>query len=464
MVLVLAVVAGLGSLASGQTAGDVQARDDLIAAQEALLNVYRCRFDIDTQVVPGGCRDGSPIEAASEPDRLAGTPTGAEIAQRDRLAAQQEELLNVYRCQLDIDTQVVPGGCSDGAPNPVAAVIGVPSTPPMGRCTHAIDDGVYEWEECAWETYWENTRHNFSLSDQEAQALIDKIWAEVDVAGKPAQPPTNSLVPVGSTCATVIDGGIIIGCYLPDRHHIRRLDAFVRTLLHETAHALVSGFPSVEACRAETDAHAYNTCTHNDVFRCTAEYLYTRYAQIEEAGVCGTAPPTASEPDNRHSWNSDATADGHLAWVPVFTHTMSFPLDNSDAWLIVRCRDGDLDVFLSIQHGYLAGQFARNNRIPVLHAFVPRDYWSLDDQRREDFLDANGTWRNWGESTNNRGAFLPEDDQEDFVIKAAQRENPWIMLMVRDFDDSTFGTFVFETANALRHIRPVTEQCGWTWN
>ncbi len=464
MGLVLAVLAGVGSAAGGQTVGDVRVRDDLIAEQEALLNVYRCRFDIDTQVVAGGCGDGRPVEAAAVPVPFAGAPSAAEIAVRDRLVAKQEELLNVYRCRFDIDTHVVPQGCSNGVPNPVAAMINVPAEPPSGRCAHAVDDGVYEWEECAWANYWENSDFNYSLSDREAQVLIDKIWAEVNVEGKPAKPPTNSLVPAGSLCATGTEGGIIIGCYLPDRHHIRRLDAFVRTLLHETAHALVAGTPSVESCRAETDTHAYNTCTHNDVFRCAAEYLYTRYAQIKEAGVCGTVPPATRAPDNRHSWNSDTTADGYLAWVPVFTHTMSFPFEDADAWLIVRCRDDDLDVFLSIQYGYLVGQFIRNNRIPVLHAFLPRDYWSWDEQRQGDFLDANSTLSDWGESTNNRGAFLPENDQEDFINEAVRQENPWIMLSVQDSFDLPFGTFIFETANAHRHIRPVTEHCGWTWS
>ena len=47
--------------ASAQTVKDVEDRDDLIAAQEALLNVYRCRFDIDTEIVPDGCIDGVPV-------------------------------------------------------------------------------------------------------------------------------------------------------------------------------------------------------------------------------------------------------------------------------------------------------------------------------------------------------------------------------------------------------------------
>ncbi len=465
--VVFAVVAGLGSPASAQTVADVQTRDNLIAAQEALLNVYRCRFGIDTEVVPGGCTDGAPNQPADEPGPFAGMPTGAAIAIRDKLVVEQEALLNVYRCRFGIDTEVVPGGCTDGAPVPQAriqATIQVPEQPPSGRCTHAIAEGPYHWEECAWDGLWENPEFNYSLSDQEAQELIEQIWGEVDVQGKPERPPTSSLVPAGSTCATATQGGIIIGCYQPDLHHIRRLDAFLKTLLHETAHALVAGALSVEACRAETDAHAYNVCTHNDVFRCVADHLYTRYAEIEEAGVCGTVTPAASAPDNRHSWDSDTTRDAFLAWVPAFTHTMSFPFDNSDAWLIVRCRYGDLDVFLSTQYGFLAGQFARNNRIPVLHAFLPRDYWSWDDQRRGDFLDDNGTWRDWWESADSQGAFLPDEDQVDFINEAVQPENPWIMLSVRNFDNSTFGTFLFETDNALHHIRPVTQQCGWTWS
>ena len=35
-------------------------RDTLIVAQESLLNVYRCRFNVDTQVVPNGCIQGNP--------------------------------------------------------------------------------------------------------------------------------------------------------------------------------------------------------------------------------------------------------------------------------------------------------------------------------------------------------------------------------------------------------------------
>lgn len=60
--LIVAVLVITGSLqaASAQTSvpsDEIAIRDALIADQEALLNAYRCLFGIDTEVVPGGCSD-----------------------------------------------------------------------------------------------------------------------------------------------------------------------------------------------------------------------------------------------------------------------------------------------------------------------------------------------------------------------------------------------------------------------
>ena len=41
------------------------------------------------------------------------TALKAEVALRDSLIQQQDSLLNTYRCLFDTDTQVVPGGCVD---------------------------------------------------------------------------------------------------------------------------------------------------------------------------------------------------------------------------------------------------------------------------------------------------------------------------------------------------------------
>ena len=96
---------------TAQTAGEVTARDRLIADQENLLNIYRCRFGVDMQVVPGGCSGGVPIQPPTVPAEFSGTPTRQSLRVRDDLIAAQEKLLNTYRCRFNIDTHVVPGAC-----------------------------------------------------------------------------------------------------------------------------------------------------------------------------------------------------------------------------------------------------------------------------------------------------------------------------------------------------------------
>ena len=117
-VLAAPAVGAQAASESGPSVQDVELRDNLIADQEALLNVYRCMFDTDTHVVPGGCANSAPAHDAQTPHPFAGDPTAAEVELRDRLVADQEALLNVYRCLFDVDTEVVPGGCADTAQAP----------------------------------------------------------------------------------------------------------------------------------------------------------------------------------------------------------------------------------------------------------------------------------------------------------------------------------------------------------
>ncbi len=98
------------------TVQDVVVRDELIAAQESLLNTYRCLFSVDVEVVPGGCADGQPALGPTRPGVFEGTASRQDVAVRDELVANQEALLNVYRCLFGVDTQIVPGGCVDGRP------------------------------------------------------------------------------------------------------------------------------------------------------------------------------------------------------------------------------------------------------------------------------------------------------------------------------------------------------------
>ncbi len=126
-----------GTSGNGAIVSDIALRDQLIFNQESLLNTYRCLFNIDTQVVPGGCTAGSPARAPAEPAPFTGTPTQQEVAVRDGLIASQEALLNVYRCRFNRDTQLVPGGCTtaeDDTPT-------IPETPPAEADSFTIPEG-----------------------------------------------------------------------------------------------------------------------------------------------------------------------------------------------------------------------------------------------------------------------------------------------------------------------------------
>ena len=108
---------------------DVQVRDQLIANQENLLNTYRCLFGVDVGVVPGGCGDPVTVVAGTAPQN----PTQSDLEVRDGLIQSQEALLNVYRCQFNVDTQLVPGGCSEGTPvaTPEADPVTTPEAGPV---------------------------------------------------------------------------------------------------------------------------------------------------------------------------------------------------------------------------------------------------------------------------------------------------------------------------------------------
>ncbi len=118
-------ISGMGSL--GQ---EIVVRDRLIFDQESLLNTYRCRFDIDIEIVPGGCVDGRPAGEVAPRSEPPSKPTKNDAAVRDRLIFDQESLLNTYRCRFDIDIEVVPGGCWNRGGSGMASPIG--SGPPVG--------------------------------------------------------------------------------------------------------------------------------------------------------------------------------------------------------------------------------------------------------------------------------------------------------------------------------------------
>ncbi|MYL08344.1 MAG: hypothetical protein F4015_02425, partial [Acidimicrobiia bacterium] len=87
LAVAIALVFGLvGSSAGGQSPDERDARiaeleklvadrDTLVAAQESLLNEYRCLFNVDTQLVPNGCPEQTQPTPTPTP-----TPTAAPTA------------------------------------------------------------------------------------------------------------------------------------------------------------------------------------------------------------------------------------------------------------------------------------------------------------------------------------------------------------------------------------------------
>lgn len=352
-----------------------------------------------------------------------------------------------------------------------SVTITVPPEAPSGNCSDRVTLGPYSWERCAWLRYFEDGQHHRALSNEEAADLIQRIWEEVGVEGKPAQPPTSELVPAGSECAKPTADGVIIGCYSPAQHHIRRLDSFNDTLLHELAHALVNGHPTIASCARIINNEDYQDCVHNDIFRCVADYLYVHYAGIDSAGVCGTMPPSGAAPsagtgtvcDERECWHTYRSSDGELvAYVDAHYVDRDFPYDNTWASLIVRCsRRFEVETFVTVESGYLAAN-VWTDEISVVYIFIPEEWREWDEDTRSRYTKENVYSEGWEESTANRSAFLSSGNAEDFLNEAVNAYD--LHLVVKNFDDSEFGRFSFNMEGAYEPIRAVTEECGWTWS
>ncbi|MXW62326.1 MAG: S-layer homology domain-containing protein [Acidimicrobiaceae bacterium] len=356
---------------------------------------------------------------------------------------------------------------STGVGDPIT----VPETRARGRCADTIARDIYEWEFCAWQNFRESDEHNYPLSDSEAAELISRVWAEVYVEGKPANAPTSELAPLGVVCAAPIEGGgFTIGCYQRAENHIRRTDALLDTLLHELAHALVRDHPSIAECSTVSGTNQYRICISNDIFRCVADHLYVTYAKIPSAGVCGTAtPPVARQ--SQDTWGFIPSLSGRkTAYVNAFYHSLPYPHEGATASLVVRCKapdpeadddSDDLDVYLWLESGYLAGQHTNNELIPVSYVFGSYELLDWDELRRAEYVLRNIKTGDWHESRTKRGAFIPQYLHREFLNSVVS--NDWAYLNVEQYDGSNFGVFAFLTDGSLPKVQEVTEECGWTW-
>ncbi len=124
MAVSIALVFGMaGSSAGGQVPDERDARitelemlvadrDTLIAAQESLLNGYRCLFDIDTQLVPNGC----PGPAQPTPDPTTTATSTPEDPPAIPAGTTEEQWEQLRQCNANGNYQFSnPNGANFGA-------------------------------------------------------------------------------------------------------------------------------------------------------------------------------------------------------------------------------------------------------------------------------------------------------------------------------------------------------------
>lgn len=165
----------------GTVAHSVLVRDQLIADQENLLNVYRCLFGVDVEVVQGGCVNPVIIEVGVAPL----DPTIYDLDERDWLVRQQEALLNVYRCEFDVDVELVLNGCQDGVvvenlgPVSVKVEVGAEYLRLLGLL---VDCGWFEhsWRRQCWHDAYPLNDYMVvpARADLVTQIEISREWAE----------------------------------------------------------------------------------------------------------------------------------------------------------------------------------------------------------------------------------------------------------------------------------------------
>ena len=342
-----------------------------------------------------------------------------------------------------------------------AVLIEVPDDAPEGRCAEHVSRGGYAWENCAWEPYRDNPEHNWAILDADADALIGLIWEEVEVEGKPASPPTSALVPANAAAACA-HGGVVMGCYDFNAHHITRSDAFTETLLHEVAHALMRDHPSIAECGQAAFDSEFQRCNHNDVFRCVADHLFTEYAGIPTAGVCGT-PEVSDDPAcvtvfefvglvtscvvEGTSWFRIESLDPDYSLTHSFltseSNTFDHPHDADAPTLDIVCEDGSLSVFVDFDGQHVSGQQALGGRIPV---YYERD--GSPPHSLENVL--------WEESEHNEYAFAPDPAAFAQSLAASSK----FTFTAWNHDDSLVGTIVFDTTGADTEVNRVLTACG----
>ena len=303
-----------------------------------------------------------------------------------------------------------------------------------GRCTHTINDSdLYDWEECAWGGRPDPVQNRAAM-----EALAARVWAETLTRGKPDNPPTL----VEGQCP----GHRAVACYLPATHTISiETGVTLWPILHELAHALITGDPMMADCYADWAAVVPH-CAHGDLFRCAAEALYQRFADIDPAGVCGTVPDTGDW--TRHS--GDGVDGRYDEW-----RTTTIILGIFDRYVMVglRCEGGNLAVYANGTSASFGYGYGRGGTGVIAYRFG-------DEASPSQIVVAE--WENhWTDSGDLWG--MSTADAERFVDAMAADTSGRLFLRLVERDegvDHVEAEATLRTTGYRTHVQPLVEACG----
>ena len=308
-----------------------------------------------------------------------------------------------------------------------------------GRCTHTISDtDLYAWEECAWRGRPDPVQNRAAM-----QALATRVWNETLARGKPANPPTL----VEGQCR----GNHAAACYLPSTHTISiESGVTLRVILHEIAHALITGDAVMADCYADWTSVVPH-CAHGALFRCAADALYQRYADIDQAGVCGTAPDTG---DWTH--HSSEGVSGRIdEWRTTVILERWRSGDVRDYVLIaLRCESDTLSVYANGTNASFGYGYGRGGTGVIVYR--------LGDQSEPTRVVAT-EWENhwtdsgdlWGMSAADAGRFVD--------AMAADASGRLFLRLVEEHDsrgDRVEAEATLRTTGYRTHVQPFVDDCS----
>ena len=123
-------------------AGAASTRKDRKQQQERKEGTMKKKMTlVATALVLAVLLVGGSVYATSRWDSHSREQLISEIERRDTLIGNQENLLNTYRCLFNVDTQIVPGGCASQAQPTPAPTAAAQQVERHWHCERIINDG-----------------------------------------------------------------------------------------------------------------------------------------------------------------------------------------------------------------------------------------------------------------------------------------------------------------------------------